>query len=1112
MAAAMVGVAPQTAGAKMTLQKAMQLRSEGKAKKPVLPLRSKARPMNGLKTQPVSQFHKVMERKDAAQRKAPARITPYGDNIYGFLGFSMDEFQTIGLYEFDETQATLKWADEVYYEEELVPRAYGLHDGIVKGYSIFEYMGYLLGSYYAEYDFESGELIDFKENDTFEDTFSYLSTAALNTDEGVFFGYGSYDDELCFMSAPADDPFNYTYIAPADNETSCISMCYNPTDGSLYGVTRSYDFVKIAANGNQEALMHLDVPAGAHYMTGLVFDPASGLFYWNINTEYDEAMMATIDPASLTLDIYDELINGEEYVSLFTTDANLNPLQPLRPEAAKPEFLKGSLSGSVDFSMPSELAGGSPIEGSLKYKAFVDGNIYTSGEAKPGETVKIGFTVEQGLHSFSLTVEYDGVESSPASVSTYVGNDTPMAPSDVVLDDDKVSWTAVTAGVHDGYVDADAITYTVLLNGMEIGTTSTTSMAIDLPKDTELTKYVAEVFAECNGLVSDPAFSDAIVEGAALKIPQLIMPTPEQFELCTIVDNNGDGANWALYEVYGEEGSYCLRSGFTIGDGNPMDDWLFLPRMAFDETDRFYSLSIETALYNSMYNKESIEVLLCSQPSPEAVVLPAIIDEFSPAATTFNTRKAIFKVSQPGEYYVALHCTSAADQFGMKVRNINVEATNITEASPAAVEGLKAEETTPGTLEAKVTFTMPTQTIGGEAIPADAVLTAYVSATTEVALTGRPGEELTTVMPTVQGNNEVTVYVSYGGYDSPAASTIVFTGFDIPAVVDEVTAEVSADMLSMTLNWTPATVGENGGYILPEDILYDIYVLTDYGYEYFDGGIKGTTFTYSLEPGTPQEYVQLGVMSTNAAGNNGMIVTASGIMGTPYSIPVEEDFDNDERPYSLNPWVIYGNRALTQWSIYHTSGIDEKYEGMETNCLVAQGYQGGQSMIGMPRITTAGCDGVVVTLDVSGDFSLPKATLKAAAYGKDPVVIGHIEVSGPGFQKVSIPLPEEFLDQYWVGLFIDAEFESDDELLVIESISIDRGSRVATVAHDGVKVAGSKDAVLVSGMDGGDVTVATLDGRVVAFSSKVSGEASFKVDKGIYVVTASGTIAKVVVK
>lgn len=1119
LATAMLGTAIN-ADAKMTLERAMQLKNEGKAVAATVPMRSRtssSKAMKAVKTKPVSRFHKMLEQQNgkALMKKAPSKITPKGDNIYGFLGFSYDEEQQVGLYEFDETQATLKWADALYYEEEIQPRSFSLQDDKVMGYSLMTFWGYVLGSFYAEYDFATGELLDFKEDEDYQNNIGFFNDCVLNPEDNCFYGYGYCNGGQNFMKASKDDPFNYTPIKEmTEADAGCISICYNPIDFSLYGINTNYEFVRISESGDQEVLMTLDVPEGALYVTGLVYDSKSDLYYWNINTESDESYMATIDLNAQSLEIYDEFLNAEEYISLFTTDLYINPLQPKRPEAGKAEFIKDSLTGKITFTLPAELSDDKAIEGTVDYKVFVDGEIYSSGSGEPGQTVDVSFTVEQGMHTFGMKAIVGDIESAMATVRAYVGNDVPVAPANVMLKDNMVTWDAVTGGIHGGYVDTAAITYTVYINDKEAGKTAETSLEVNIPQDADLQSYAAKVTAECNGLESASSLSNTIVAGKALELPQNIEPTEEQFEICTIVDSNNDGATWTLRDNPEDESHpWYVYSNYSSDAMQQMDDWLFLPKMAFEDANKYYSFSFDVALFSSYYTDEYVEVLLCSEPSPESVVLPAIIDEFAPEDEIFESKQGLFKVPQPGAYYIAIHCTSAGDQYGIKACNFNVEDNNITLDSPIAVDDLNAEELAPGELIAKVSFTMPTLTLGGTELPADAELTAHISAAYDVTLTGKPGDVVSTTIETKQGDNIIKVYVSYGELNSPDASVSVFTGCDIPDEVTSLECSESPDMLSMTLTWDPVTTGYNGGYVNPETIEYDIYINSGYGYELWEGDIKETTYTYSVEPGSPQDLVSVGVLAHNEGGECESLSTTAGILGTPYELPFVEDFD-DEMEISTNPWVIYGNSTQTRWALYYTNSISDNYADLTTLCMGAQGYAGAVSQLGIPRITTKGLEKATITLNVSGDFNLPKTSILATTYGEDIVEIGEITVDGTGFQKASVNLPEKFLDKDWVGLFIQTEFTEDDQLLIIEDISItsDKGSSVSTIAKANGKIVGGKNQIKVAGHAGKNVTISTLDGRIAAKNAKISNDAVFNVEKGIYIVKVGDTKAKVVVK
>ena len=1114
MAAAMVGTS-FSADAKLSLERARALQGEGKmiAPRQMMKGAKSGKSLRPLKNVPASKFHRLVQEKDmrAAAMKAPQKVTAKGDNIYGYLCYADDdEIQPVGLYEFQNEGASLLWTDY----NGLNCTCLSLDEGLLKGYVLESFWGMIFGIYYVEYDFASGDLVTLEEQDLESDA-SYIQGGTLNTESGEYYGFGVADGTFGFVKISADNHFAYELVSPLGNGESCLSFCYNDQDHNFYGVNGNYDFVKFDTAGNQTVLSHLNVPGGASYLTGLVYDAISNRYYWNINLEDGSSQMATIDGTTYALDIYEDLYNGEEYISMFTTDVVVNPDKPDAPVAVgTPDFYKNSLIGFVSFQLPSSLADGTPIEGEVKYNAYLDGELYSVGSAEAGSVVEINYAAAEGMHTFGLAAVNNGVESRVATVKGYVGNDVPLAPANVALTDTEVTWNAVTGGVHGGYVDLKALTYNVSINGKVVAedlTETSLDVASFIPADAPLAVYTAKVVAVCNGLESSAASSNGVLAGEALELPQYIVPTPEQYAMSVVLDNNGDGQTWVLSDGF-------IQTGWSDPDVQ-MDDWYFLPPMKFESVEKFYSFSFDAARRGSGYINDYVEVLLCNEASPRGVV-ETIVDEFVPN-TSFDTYNGLFKVRQPGEYYIAIHCTSDGDQYGIQAKNFSVEDNNVTLESPVAVDDLTVEAAPDAKLEATVSFTMPSETLGETAIPADAVLTAVIKGEQEVTVTGAPGEKISEVFETAQGNNTFTVVVSYDGNNSVPASATVYTGYNVPSTVAEVNAEVSADNYTMTLTWEPVTTGyvdesdPDGGLIDPATVVYDIYTVqaTIFGNSWvlYDAGLTETSYVYSVEDGTPQEMVQIGVVARNEAGDNGYLSSATGVLGVPYELPMGEDFDGEE--FATQPWITYSltGSGTTEWGVYDSAPFGGVEDG---SCIVAEGIAGSATMLGLPKFTTKGVNGAVINLNVCAQFYLPVVTIYAEKYGSDLEAIGEVVLADEdrGFHKVSIELPAEYLDQEWVALYIYCEFVDGDEAFCMEDISIDKTDKVSAVSVSDIKIAAGKNSISVSGLSGQDVMVTTVDGRIAAKALKAQKDAAFSLEKGVYVVKAGDKKAKVVVK
>lgn len=1129
------------ADADISLEKTLQMKSEGKASSTLFKTHGSDKAIKTIRKGQSNTRHDFSQRikADTNPKKLSSKVNAMGDNIFGYLSYSIDYDQRPGLYEFINSGVEKIWEDPVYPERYIAASSLSLQDMVLKGYSIdASYGGYVIfGVYYVEYSFETGENLTFRQQEG--STSSFMQCIALDAADGLFYGYGKYEDEPAFLSAPVNDPFNYTLISYiADTEDACLSLCLNTDDNCLYGVNGKYEFVRISKDGTQSVVMNLDIEDGGSYNSGLVYNPASQLYYWNLIRFDESSAMATINPAENKFDIYEELYNREQFKSLFTTDEKVEPLQPKRPTAGEARFPEGTLTGTVTFTLPTELYSGETINEEIEYETFVDDTPYSTGNGTAGAEIAAEFAVSQGMHTFGLKAKVAGYESSIATLNAYVGHDNPLAPENVVFTGSEVTWDASSpdnTGFHGGYVDSKDIFYHVALNDQVIGTTSATSMCVRIPDDAELSLFNVEVVAECNGFVSLPSYSNSIVGGNALKVPQYFMPTPEEFELSTIVDNNEDEISWALQYDWDTD-DYYLQTGFSA-EGEKMDDWYFLPKMMFDDSSRYYSFSMEVALGDSFYSNEYVEVFLCSEPDPKSVITPAIIEEFAPASDDFQEALGHFKVNQPGVYYIGIHCTSDGDQFGLKARNFYVEDNNITLNSPQAPTNLQLEAVEKGRLEATVTFDMPTLRMNGTAISADTRLTAGVTCVDEVKVEGLPGETVSVVVKTEQGDNRITVVVNDGVNNGPAVNGTVFTGVHLPSPVESLIAESEPDMMSMRLEWEPVTTGwiseddPEGGIVVAEEIVYDIYKATDEEYDDYDyeeglrgwtlieSGVTENSYTYSTGNGAPQELVELCVVPRNELGANYFIeVTVSDIVGTPYSLPIKEDWD-ETGDFNTSPWLTYDVAGIYEhvgWGLWYTSEVSEKYEDLETISLVAQGWAGAAGMLGTPRFTTIGCESASITMNICGDFKLPKITILAQTYGKDPVEIGEVSLTPDqkGFNKVETTIPSEYLGKDWVGLFIQAEFAEDYEALVVENLAIEKniGTSVISATGNNVNIIGGKDCIKVYGLNGEIVTISTLDGKILTKETTAGSSTSFRVDKGVYIVTVGSRSTKVIVK
>lgn len=832
-------------------------------------------------------------------------------------------------------------------------------------------------------------------------------------------------------------------------------------------------------------------------------------------------------PADGKVNIYEEFENSEEFISLFSTKELANPARPEKPEFKSIDFNNGATTGTVTYTLPTKTFDGTALSGNLTWHAYLDGEEKSTGTAAAGSDVAVTFSnVGDGMHAFALAVSKGEEMSRRSSVRKYIGNDTPVMPTHVVLTRSSISWNPVTEGIHGAYIDQSKMTYDVYLNDEHLGLTSATSVPVNIPATGELTGYKATVYAVCNGHTSKPTLSNNIVSGDPVDLPIDIVPTAAQFNMMTQYYTNltVEQELWTFEENDGyEEANFA--AGWTVEPDVEMDSWIFLPPMNINDADKFYSISFNSRLRSGQYPDETIEVLLCSDTNPDGVI-STIIDGYTPSAYVYDSKSALFKVKQPGVYYIGFHCTSAPEQFGCRIKHVKVEDNNITVNSPAAPTDVVATPGQNGALTANVSFKFPTSTFSGldaegKALPADAVLTATVSGASVATVSGKPGETANVDIATVQGNNTLKIVVATAeGYTSIPSTVNVYTGVAVPASVKNLQAIESEDMMSVTLTWDAPQTGNNGGYIVPEDVTYTIYqiingsgsseliTLTD--------GLKETTITIPIEEGAQENAYYLGVMASNVAGTNGLYVMATAVLGTPLSLPIVENFDDPEHPYSTTPWLRQTPSdeyvATLGWAML--KDLDNSYAQSNSGGIVSVGkYSNVKSRIATPRFSTIGKESVTLSVEAIDFANAGKIVFYGKTFGNDIMYIDEIQPTFTGETKsYEFQLPEEMLNKTWAGILIDFEFTSRG-MCFIESLKIDGkdASGLNTVSDSAaVIIAGGKGCINVSGFTG-DVTVVKADGRKAA-AQNVEGTASIHVENGIYIVKAGSKVAKVIVK
>lgn len=1077
---------------------------------------------------PLSRFHGGQQKEASilpeasGQKKVMKRLTSGGSTVYGYIGY--DRFYDDGnfkdtnigaLCNFGPTNYTIKWTDPMWLEEMSVLRTgYYYYDKeldkyLITGTNPVYYTGNpdIISVCLYTYDFETGKFMGAQFPTQKQ---PYFLCAAYNEDDGYVYGLAEYLPAMgggaYYGRAKLSNLSSIQQLAPLDDNHAFVSICWNCDDGLIYGMLSDGRLMRVEEDGKTTTKVAQFSERIGPWQTGLAYSPVEKLFYWNANFENGRSAFYSIDinEGEAGMGKFNYLYdfdNDEEFYFFITTDKKADGKAPAVASVGEVNFPNGATSGSISFVTPTKLADGSdiPAGASLRYQAFLDGADYSGGSAKPGETITLEFIeLPEEVHNFSFTTSLEGKQSLATARELFIGVDTPVAPENVYLTEERVTWEAVTDGVHGGWINRDDLEYYVYVDGEFYGKTKDMQLDIEIPETLEIHNFCATVVAVAGGKESAPGISNYIVAGNPLTLPVFFAPTADDAVACTYIDYNGDGNGW-VYSAP-SEAWVCLHS--LRGEG---DDWLFLPPMKIQDASKYYVLSFDSKIVNDAYPKEYMTVMAGKELNPDGMTI-TIKPKFTPGVD-YTNYEALLKVDDPGTYYVAFHYVSDEMQNGIYLKNVGIAADGLDAATPAYVQNLAATPGEKGALDATITFNMPELTIGGEKIPADTELTAVVAAENTLTLTGKPGEAMSAKVSTLQGMNMVKVQVSRGENTGLAAPINVWTGIDVPSKVTNLKAEDSRDMMSVHLSWDAPEVGLHDGWVGDGPFTYDIYRYMPsplFGMSWEKVGSAGTEteYTYIFESGAEQDLYPFGVRPSNSAGKPTYVTITAQMAGTPHALPMDENFENYETDFTYLPWIVMNpDMSYTgNWNVTPVGDYDSRADGF---LFVASGARGTKAQVAAPRFSTKGMKAVQVYFELFGGEEMTSMDLLASTYGStEPVKIGEVPVNKKeGFYSASVMLPEEYLDKYWVALYYDVTFGNNANLFALRRMLVgDPASSEMIADNEGVTVVSGEGTVTVCGAEGQRIDVYAADGRIVASTARAAQVETFRLDKGIYIV------------
>lgn len=1062
------------------------------------------------------------------------RMAAPGDakgSLYGYLYYFQGDALQRGFYRINSTATpTFLWSDSYTSDWSMNMSGGWLRNGNVCGVNSLSFMGGIMFYGQVELDFQTGEVVDFKllRNDGTDFANTYVTMAYRDLDDRVY-GYGHTPDggAYSFKSAEAGDIDTSEVVKEVEFNEVCVSLCYNVQDDMFYGVNTSGMFVQIDSKGKQTELFDLGVADFRRAVTGMAYSPKDGKYIWNAYLTDGSSKMCAIDPSAKTLtDLYD-CTSGEEYIYMVCPDQNVMPGAPSAPSSLACDFTAGSTDGTVSFSMPGRTAEGESLTGSLDWRILVDGELVKYGTASASSKVDAQLDgVAEGMHSFAASAGIDGNYSVPSIHRCWIGFDSPLPPQNLRLTETTLDWDAVTGSVHGGYVDSQAIKYAVYLNDNFVGETSDTHYAIELPQGEPFNRYSAMVVAVAEGKRSEPSESNVITYGEPIEIGSGLHYRPEQeeFELFQAIDidgktdSEGNPRNWHYSETMG------FPSFASGADG---EDLLIFPPIDFSNAEKAYCFKMESGLIHDRDKTGSIEVLIGKEPNLESmtqVVMPA----YQPQYMRGDFITEFFAVNEPGTYYIGI--LTKTNEVGIHVSDVDITLTDREADVPMSVNDLKAEAGADGALTASVSFTMPTKTVNGKDIDANADIVATVTSrefvlnhpdqgavTATKTVTGKPGSAQTVEIETIQNLNTIGVACATGSHKGAESVTSLYTGLVKPYIVQNLNAQVAEDNMSVKLSWAPPVEGESEGPI-GDSFFYTVWYYGD-GWNFLgEVGWDILEKEVELPEGSGQQMCMLGVMALNDAGQSDHISSLACVIGAPYELPMTENFPGYEETYSpivqQRPTPDYDG---TYWTVDDPASVGAIFANSSKVAFIGyigkDGVKSASSRLSLPKFSTVGKKDVKISITYWGGPYAAPFSLLANKYGLDtPVSVGDFP-SENGWIVNSLAVPAEFENLKWVELLLDNKFPNTNSFALFSGYSISGVSGVEGVDMDAEgRIFTSAGMLHVAGFAGESLVVTDLAGHVVVSVAELEDLAGFVLAPGVYVAKAGACAQKVVVR
>ncbi len=501
--------------------------------------------------------------------------------------------------------------------------------------------------------------------------FSLYAKAGVAVDPTTGFVYGIFSSQnnLTSQFGIIDyDMLSRTTIAVMKNRYCAFAV---NSKGEAFGITDEGELMKIDKHTGEETMIGLTGVTPRDMTQSATFDLKTDRLYWAAEVyQEDGSVLYEVNTATGKATKIDKFPYRAQMAALYCPNTVYSDKAPAKVTNMKSTFEGGSLTGKVEFNLPTTDIAGNAISDKISYTVYANGEQVATGSGYPGTKKTVSYTapVDGEDYIFSVMPANEHGNGQPALTSSWVGHDIPDAPTNVKLTisgsgEVTLTWTAPSKGQHGGYLE-EPLKYIItrvpgdILTFSHEGTTFTEQLA-----EGDLTTYYYTVRSLNDELYSEPVASNEVIYGAAMSVPYYEDFSQEStFNTFTVVDANSDGTRWH-YNSY--DHTAAIDNSLKVVD----DDWLITPPIKMEQGKTY---------------KLSFTVLAKASVSPGIVAAavgtgyaPGDFKTIVPATKVSNTSEAVvlsgtYTVPADGEYHIGFHATSPIGFSSIDLDNISV--------------------------------------------------------------------------------------------------------------------------------------------------------------------------------------------------------------------------------------------------------------------------------------------------------------------------------------------------------------------------------------------------------------------------------------------------------